>query len=93
MFCDVVLLVCRLRVLPKTLDDLGDSLALLDKMQSEVEATEKKFSPLHEQFAILDKYEVAVPEQASSCIKESIILTHTHWDLISFIDCTTWLDH
>ena len=55
----------RLSVPPQTLDELGDSLMLLEKMQTDLKDTEARFAPLHEQFNILEKYEVAIPEEAS----------------------------
>lgn len=48
---------------PKTLDELGDSLELWEDLNSERSATEAKIQPIHDQFAILEKYEVAVPEE------------------------------
>lgn len=53
----------RLSAPPETLDQLGDSLALLEQLQQDLPNIEAKFPPLHQQFAILEKYEVAIPEE------------------------------
>ncbi|KAL8578353.1 Dynein heavy chain 2, axonemal [Nucella lapillus] len=47
---------------PQTLDELGESLNLWDKLNADKASTEAKFEPLSEQFAILEKYEVPIPE-------------------------------
>ncbi|PVD19154.1 hypothetical protein C0Q70_21718 [Pomacea canaliculata] len=48
---------------PQTLDELGESLTLWDKLNADKPTIEAKFEPLSEQFAILEKYEVPVPEE------------------------------
>ncbi|XP_071951094.1 dynein axonemal heavy chain 2-like isoform X2 [Antedon mediterranea] len=53
---------------PQTLDELGDSLDLLEKLQNEQREIESQFSPLHDEFAILEKYEVSVPEQTQEML-------------------------
>lgn len=53
----------RLSAPPETLDQLGNSLALLEQLQQDLSNIEAKFPPLHQQFAILEKYEVAIPEE------------------------------
>jgi dynein heavy chain len=39
---------------------------LLETLQQEVPIYEAKFAPLHEQFALLEKYEKPVPDSVSS---------------------------
>ena len=53
----------RLRVPPESLDQLSDSLDLLDQLQSDIPKFEAQFEPLHDQFNILRKYEVQIPEE------------------------------
>lgn len=53
----------RLRILPDTLDQLSDSLNLLEHLQSDIPNIEAQFEPLHDQFNILRKYEVQIPEE------------------------------
>ena len=60
----------RLSAPPETLDQLGDSLALLEQLQQDLSNIEAKFPPLHQQFAILEKYEVAIPEEVRRLIKQ-----------------------
>ena len=55
--------VYRLSAPPETLDQLGESLSLLEQLQQDLSNIEAKFPPLHQQFAILEKYEVAIPEE------------------------------
>ncbi|KAK1153304.1 dynein heavy chain 2, axonemal [Acipenser oxyrinchus oxyrinchus] len=45
---------------PQTLVELGVSLKLLETLQSELSKTEARIPPIHEQFAILEKYEVSI---------------------------------
>jgi dynein heavy chain len=59
----------KLSVPPQTLDELGDSLMLLEKMQTDLKDTEARFAPLHEQFNILEKYEVAIPEETRDTLE------------------------
>jgi len=48
---------------PQTLDELGQSLELWESLNSGKPQTEAKFPPLHDQFGILEKYEVSIPEE------------------------------
>ena len=81
----------RLSTTPTTLDDLGESLDLLDKLQREMSSKDKEFEPLHDQFNMLEKYEVEIPEEVSklfysTCTVPDIIELYTitvqmyfHW--------------
>ncbi|VDQ13651.1 unnamed protein product, partial [Trichobilharzia regenti] len=51
---------------PQTLDELGNSIQLLEQILSEQGEIQAKFGPLEEQFAILDKCEVTYTEEVSS---------------------------
>ncbi|XP_071333968.1 dynein axonemal heavy chain 2 [Trachinotus anak] len=59
----------RLRQPPRTLVELGESLKLLETLQGDLAKTEAQIPLIHEQFAILDKYEVPV-EQAVQEMRE-----------------------
>uniref|UniRef100_A0A8D0HGT5 Dynein axonemal heavy chain 2 n=1 Tax=Sphenodon punctatus TaxID=8508 RepID=A0A8D0HGT5_SPHPU len=48
---------------PQTLEELGKGLQLLETLQHELPKLEAQIPPIHEQFAILEKYEVAVDEE------------------------------
>ena len=48
---------------PTTLVELGESLQLWDDLQAQLEETESRIAPIHDQFAILEKYEVVIPEE------------------------------
>ena len=61
--CETVYLCFRVNQPPQNLDELGASLALWDKLNGELTTVENKFAPLNEQFLILEKYEVAIPEE------------------------------
>ncbi|KAK3546101.1 hypothetical protein QTP70_022875 [Hemibagrus guttatus] len=50
----------RLLQTPQTLDELVESLKLLETLQGDVSKTESQIPPIQEQFAILEKYEVTV---------------------------------
>ncbi|XP_058531818.1 dynein axonemal heavy chain 2 isoform X3 [Ochotona princeps] len=47
---------------PQTLEELGVSLQLMDTLQHDLPNLEAQIPPIHEQFAILEKYEVPVPD-------------------------------
>lgn len=49
--------------IPQTLDELGNSLNLWEKLSTGLCETEAKFPPLQDQFNILEKYEVPVEEE------------------------------
>ncbi|XP_068440309.1 dynein axonemal heavy chain 2 [Clinocottus analis] len=52
----------RLRQPPQTLVELGESMKLLATLQGNLAETEAQIPLIHDQFAILDKYEVPVEE-------------------------------
>ena len=54
---------CRLSTPPSNLEDLSDSLTLLETLQADIPIIEAQFEPLHDQFNILRKYEVQIPEE------------------------------
>ncbi|CAO2643767.1 Dynein axonemal heavy chain 2 [Lemmus lemmus] len=47
---------------PQTLEELGVSLQLMDTLQHDLPSLETQIPPIHEQFNILEKYEVPVPD-------------------------------
>ena len=47
---------------PQTLDELGKSLELHEQLSGGRAATEQQFQPLNEQFEIMMKYEVMIPD-------------------------------
>ncbi|KAJ8310645.1 hypothetical protein KUTeg_012510 [Tegillarca granosa] len=55
---------------PQTLDELGQSLTLWDQLHNGLSETEAKFPPLHDQFSILEKYEVPVPEEVTAMLND-----------------------
>uniref|UniRef100_A0A4W6ECP9 Dynein axonemal heavy chain 2 n=1 Tax=Lates calcarifer TaxID=8187 RepID=A0A4W6ECP9_LATCA len=61
----------RLRQPPQSLAELGESLKLLETLQGDLAKTEAQIPLIHEQFAILDKYEVPV-EQAVQDMREML---------------------
>jgi hypothetical protein len=56
------------------LDQLGESLTLLEQLQTDLSKIEARFPPLHQQFAILEKYEVTVSPEVQSSIKYFVLL-------------------
>lgn len=59
------LLAFRISRPPQTLEELGVSLQLMDALQHNLPNLESQIPPIHEQFTILEKYEVQVPESVS----------------------------
>ena len=64
-FCNCCKICHRLKAPPGKLDQLGDSLTLLERLQNEQPKTEAQFQPLSDQFEILNKYEVLIPDHVS----------------------------
>lgn len=63
----------RLRQPPQTLTELAESLKLLETLQGDMSRTEAQIPVIHDQFAILDRYEVTVDQDVStSLIKTQI---------------------
>lgn len=63
--------VFRVSQPPQTLPELGERLKLLETLQADLSKIESQIPPIHEQFAILEKYEVAVDPAVS-------VAPHTH---------------
>ncbi|KAM4612372.1 dynein axonemal heavy chain 2 [Polymixia lowei] len=61
----------RLSQPPQTLVELGESLELLETLQSDLTKTGAQIPPIHQQFAVLEKYEVTV-DQAVQDMLESL---------------------
>ncbi|XP_070711337.1 dynein axonemal heavy chain 2 [Pempheris klunzingeri] len=61
----------RLKQPPQTLAELGERLKLLGTLQGDLAKTEAQIPVIHDQFSILDKYEVSV-EQAVQDLCESL---------------------
>eukprot|EP00795_Rhopilema_esculentum_P016694 gene16694-8141_t len=59
----------KLQANPENLDQLGASIRLLETLQEDLPKTEARIPPLHEQFAILEKYEVDVPESVQQMLE------------------------
>ncbi|XP_077169770.1 dynein axonemal heavy chain 2 isoform X1 [Paroedura picta] len=55
---------------PQTLEELGRSLHLHETLQQELPKIEGQIPPVHEQFAILEKYEVPVEEEVLQLLGE-----------------------
>ncbi|KAI8799348.1 dynein heavy chain and region D6 of dynein motor-domain-containing protein, partial [Cladochytrium replicatum] len=51
-----------LKTTPTDLDHLSETLALLAQLQSDLPSIEASFGPIHEQYQILEKYEVPIKE-------------------------------
>lgn len=66
----IFLCVFRLKKPPQTLAELSGNLKLLETLQGNLAKTEAQIPLIHEQFSILDKYEVPV-EQAVSTLPDT----------------------
>lgn len=66
----------QLRTPPEHLEHLSSSIALLEDLQADLGNIEAKIPPLHEQFVVLEKYEIE--------ISEKVIGITTYSDLIFF---------
>ena len=64
----------KLKTPPQNIDQLSESLTILAQLQAEVSSIEAQFQPIHDQYAILEKYEVAIkPEEKSRLEKLSLV--------------------
>lgn len=70
-------LVHRLSTPPDSLDQLGDSIDLLDRVQNDLQQTASQFEPIQDQFNMLEKYEVAIPD--SVCTVHVHVFTRNHF--------------
>ncbi|XP_043933259.1 dynein axonemal heavy chain 2 [Protopterus annectens] len=52
----------RVSRVPQSLDELGESIQLLESLQSDLAKIGQRIPPIHDQFTILEKYEVPVDE-------------------------------
>uniref|UniRef100_W5N7B2 Dynein axonemal heavy chain 2 n=1 Tax=Lepisosteus oculatus TaxID=7918 RepID=W5N7B2_LEPOC len=66
---------------PQTLVELGTSLKLLESLQADLSKMEAQIPPIHEQFAILEKYEVAT----DSTVQAMLEALNGEW--LSFQQC------
>ena len=55
---------------PQTLDELGESLNLWDSLNGDKPIIEAKFQPLYDQFTIMEKYEVPIPEEIQATLNQ-----------------------
>lgn len=67
--------VFRLKQPPKTLAELSESLKLLESLQGDLAKTEAQIPLIHEQFTILDKYEVPVEQAVSTSLSSQTYRT------------------
>lgn len=86
--------VSRLQRRPHTLPDLIASLKLLETLQGSMTKTETQIPMIHNKFALLDKYEVALDQNVrtwsnhrlSSCPKPSTLSRLTaNWHLMHWL--------
>lgn len=54
---------------PETHYDLDSSNKLLEALQANLQSVEDQFTPLNDQFNVLQKYEVAIPEEVKNSTK------------------------
>ena len=59
----------RVLVPPESHYDLDTSNKLLEALQTSIQSVEDQFSPLNDQFNVLQKYEVSVPDETTAMLK------------------------
>lgn len=74
--------VFRLKPHPQTLAELGESLKLLETLQGDLPRTKALIPLIHDQFAVLDKYDIDVEQDVSTS------LMHKHIRIYS--QAETW---
>ena len=65
----------RVALVPQNLDELGEALIYWEQLNNEKADIEAKFPPLYEQFQVLEKYEVSVPED----LQKTLTNLTTEW--------------
>ena len=68
----------KLKTAPGDLERLSESLSLFAQMQGDVVTIEAQFNPIHEQYQILEKYEVQIKDE------ERLMLETLHPTYVSF---------
>lgn len=78
VMCLFVISMCvsRLRQPPQTLAELDERLKLLEALQCDLAKTEAQIPLIHDQFSILDKYEVPVEQAVSTLLINEQIHTY-----------------
>ena len=74
-----------MRTPPESLDHLSASIVLLEDLQGDLANTEAKIPPLHEQFVILEKYEVEISERVSTIQLYIYFLSQIFFDIVNSI--------
>jgi hypothetical protein len=72
----------KVMVPPETHYDLDSSNKLLESLQLQLPSVEEQFMPLNDQFSVLQKYEVAIPEDVSREEKQQTIIIAQLFSLI-----------
>ncbi|KAJ3195453.1 Dynein heavy chain 2, axonemal [Irineochytrium annulatum] len=65
----------KLKTPPTDLDQLSESLSLLAQLQADSASIEAQFEPIHEQYRILEKYEVPIKENE----RQELETLHSSW--------------
>lgn len=65
--------VFRLKQPPQTLVELGESLKLLETLQGDLPKTKALIPLIHDQFAVLDKYDIDVEQDVSTSLMHKYI--------------------
>ncbi|KAJ3335866.1 Dynein heavy chain 2, axonemal [Gonapodya sp. JEL0774] len=59
----------KLKIAPKNLDALSESVNLLEQIQNDMKSVEAQFAPISEQYQILEKYEVQIKEEEKALLQ------------------------
>ncbi|TPX53528.1 hypothetical protein SeMB42_g00716 [Synchytrium endobioticum] len=59
----------RLKQMPVDVDELSESITLCTKLRNEIPAIETQFAPIHDQFSILEKYEVPISDEERALLE------------------------
>lgn len=81
----------RLTTPPDSLDELGDSLSLLENMQKQIPEIGTQFEPIQDQFNMLEKYEVAIPEQVQIFLSCNDIVFYFNTSMIIVTHVRTFM--
>ena len=69
------MLFYRVALVPQNLDELGEALLLWENLNNGKPEMEAKFQPLYDQFSVLEKYEVYIPDE----LHHSVNNLSTEW--------------
>ncbi|KXS19215.1 hypothetical protein M427DRAFT_507867 [Gonapodya prolifera JEL478] len=78
----------KLKIVPKNLDSLSESITLVGQIQNDLKTIEGQFGPINEQYQILEKYEVQIKEEEKTLLQSLVPSWETFKQTVASADST-----